>query len=291
MRNRIIASWSLLWLLCLIIPAGSAFSQSKGVFWEISGNGLKEPSYLLGTVHLLCEDEFRLDTMLVEKMKRAQALVLEVDLDDPKLGIAMMSKMHNEGGETINDFLTETQYDTIRELLKERTGLDIEMMRSLRPFMLMSLIYPSLLECETRSYEGELMKLAKSRNLDIHGLESVEDQLSVFDQIPLAEQYATFYEYALDLEKGRAEFQQLIAAYHNEDLDLLLKMVADSPEYRDYQDILLNNRNHNWIEPMGGWMRKGPVFFAVGAGHLGGENGVIQLLRNEGYRMNRLKRD
>ncbi|MCC5938045.1 MAG: TraB/GumN family protein [Lunatimonas sp.] len=264
--------------------------QDQGVFWEISGNGLSKPSYLMGTVHLLCEDELQLGGVLTEKLAGSKALILEVDLDDPNLAISMMSKMHNEGGESITDYLSDGEYKEIRNLLMERTGVDIGMLKKLRPFMLMSLIYPSLLECETKSYESELMKLAKSTKAEIHGLESVDDQLSVFDQIPLDEQYRSFYEYAMDLDKGRVEFQRLIKAYRDEDIELLVKMVSESPEYRDYQDILLDNRNLNWIEPMGKWMREGPVFFAVGAGHLGGENGLIQLLKNEGYRLKRIER-
>lgn len=274
--------------LSLIIPS---LAQGQGVFWEISGDDLAKPSYLFGTVHLLCDTEFKIGPTMVEKLKDSNALVLEVDLDDPALALSMMSKMHNEGGESITDFLSAEEYDEIRSLLMERTGVDIGMMKRLRPFMLMSLIYPSLLECETKSYEGELIKIAKASQTEIYGLESVEDQLSVFDQIPLADQYRSFYDYALDLDKGRLEFQKLIKAYREEDIELLVKMVSESPEYRDYQDILLNDRNLNWVDPMGEWMRKGPVFFAVGAGHLGGENGLIQLLRNEGYRLKRLDRE
>ncbi|EON77745.1 hypothetical protein ADIS_1664 [Lunatimonas lonarensis] len=267
------------------------FAGAQGVFWEISGQGLSRPSYLLGTVHLLCDSEFQMGANVVEKLADSNALVLEVDLDDPALALSMMSKMHNEGGESITDFLSADEYAKIRSLLMERTGVDIGMLKKLRPFMLMSLIYPSLLECETKSYEGELIKLAKSAKKEIYGLESVEDQLSVFDQIPLDEQYRSFYEYASDLDKGRVEFRKLIKAYREEDIEVLVKMVSESPEYRDYQDVLLNDRNHNWVDPMGEWMRNGSVFFAVGAGHLGGENGLIQLLRNEGYRLKRLDRE
>lgn len=277
--------------VCLyFVLAFPVTGKAQGVFWEITGNGLAKSSYLMGTVHLMCEEEFQLGAVLTDRLSESKALILEVDLDDPNLAISMMSKMHNEGGESITDYLSESEYGEIRSLLMERTGVDIGMLKKLRPFMLMSLIYPSLLECETKSYESELMKLAKSSKVGIHGLESMEDQLSVFDQIPLDEQYRSFYEYAMDLDKGRIEFQKLIKAYREEDIELLVKMVSESPEYRDYQEILLDNRNLNWIEPMGEWMREGPVFFAVGAGHLGGENGLIQLLRNEGYRLKRIDR-
>lgn len=276
-------------LLLFFLLALPAEAQEEGVFWEISGNGLSKPSYLLGTIHLICEGEFNLGDKLLRKLEDSKALVLEVDMDDPTLAMSMFSKMHNEGGEDITDFLSKEEYETIRSLLMERTGMDIEMVRKMRPFMLMSLVYPGLMECETMSYESELMKVAKSSKTEIMGLESVNDQLSVFDQIPLEEQYRSFYEYAANLEKGREEFKKLVQAYKDENIGLLVKMVSESPEYRDYQDILLDNRNLNWMDPMGELMEKGPVFFAVGAGHLGGENGLLQLLRNQGYRLKRLE--
>lgn len=275
-------------LFCMIL-GNTLQGQDEGVFWKISGNGLSRPSYLFGTIHLICEEEFHLGKEVESKLIESKVLILEVDLDDPSLALSMLSKMHNEGGETITDFLTKEEYEHTRSLLMERTGMDIGMLKSMRPFMLMSLIYPNLMECETKSYENELMRIAKSRKLEVKGLESVDDQLSVFDQIPLEDQYRSFYEYAGNLDKGRQEFKKLIKAYNKEDIGQLVQMVADSPEYRDYQDILLDNRNRNWIEPMGELMKKGPVFFAVGAGHLGGEHGLIQLLKYEGYKLTRLE--
>lgn len=265
------------------------FCQEEGVFWKISGEGIKKPSYLFGTIHLICAEDFHLSETIVNKLEKADALILEVDMDDPLLALTIMAKMHNEGGEEITDYLTEEEYQKTRDLLKERTGMDIEMLKTTRPLMLMSLIYPSLLECDTKAYENELLKLAKKNNKEVYGLESVDDQLSIFDQIPLEEQYRSFYEYAGNLEKGKEEFRRLIEAYKKEEISLLVKMVSESPEYRDYQDILLDRRNKNWINPMKKLMAEGPVFFAVGAGHLGGNSGIIQLLINEGYELHRVE--
>jgi uncharacterized protein len=267
----------------------SSFCQADGVFWKISGKELKKPSYLFGTIHLICEGDFFISDQLIRKLQRADALVLEVDMDDPSLTLTMLSKMHNEDGEKITDFLTKEEYQSTRELLIERTGRDIETMKSMRPFILMSLIYPSLLECETKAVESELLVLAKTQNIEILGLESVDDQLSIFDQIPLEDQYRSFYEYVGDLERGRKEFRGLIEAYKKGEIELLVKMVSDSPEYKDYQDILLHDRNRNWIQPMEEFMRQGSIFFAVGAGHLGGEKGLVHLLRKKGYTVEKME--
>lgn len=279
----------------LIIVAGifligslSAIGQEEGVFWKISGNGLTKSSYLFGTIHLICEQDFLMSERVSNKLAQANALVLEIDMDDPSLQMTMMANIYNEEGQKITDFLSEEEYQEIRTFLKERTGMDMDMLKTMRPMVLMSLIYPNLLECETKAFEKELMDLAKARDIEIIGLESVNDQLSLFELIPLEEQYRSFYTYADNLEKGKKEFKKLIESYKEEDISALLQLVSESPEYKDYQEVLLDQRNLNWIDPMALMMKKGSMFFAVGAGHLAGDSGLIQLLKKEGYSVERL---
>jgi uncharacterized protein YbaP (TraB family) len=63
----------------------------------------------------------------------------------------------------------------------------------------------------------------------------------------------------------------------------MVSMMGEEESLGGYEDLLLVTRNKNWIPVMGEMMKTQPVFFAVGAGHLGGKNGVIALLRQEGY--------
>ncbi|MFO7823634.1 MAG: TraB/GumN family protein [Cyclobacterium sp.] len=271
-----------------LIGSFSAIGQEEGVFWKISGNGLTKSSYLFGTIHLICEQDYLMSERVSNKLAQANALVLEIDMDDPSLQMTMMANIYNEDGQKITDFLSEEEYQEIRTFLKERTGMDMDMLKTMRPMVLMSLIYPNLLECETKAFEKELMDLAKASDIEIMGLESVNDQLSLFELIPLEEQYRSFYTYADNLEKGKKEFKKLIESYKEEDISALLQLVSESPEYKDYQEVLLDQRNLNWIDPMALMMKKGSMFFAVGAGHLAGDSGLIQLLKKEGYSVERL---
>jgi hypothetical protein len=214
--------------------------------------------------------------------------VLEIDMDDPHLQADMRDNLYNKDGQKINDFLTKEEYQTVRTFLKERTGMDMDMLQEMHPMVLMSLIYNNLLECESKSFENELMMLAKAAKMEVTGLETVEEQMSLFDLIPLKDQYQSFYSYVSDLEKGQEEFRQLVKAYKEEKILDLLEMVSVSPEYKDYLDIMLSDRNKNWIAPMTQIMNESSAFFAVGAGHLGGENGLINLLKNKGYEVNRI---
>ncbi|WP_162341983.1 TraB/GumN family protein [Cyclobacterium salsum] len=277
-------------ILCIYfsLVAVTVFSQDEGVFWKISGKDLETSSYLFGTIHLMCEDDFQISQQVSKRLGLAEALVMEVDLDDPALYGNMMENMYNEDGQKITDFLSETEYEKIRNFLKERTGMDMDRMQRMRPMILMSLIYPNLLECETMAFESELMKLANAENISVLGLESVEEQLAFFEQIPLKEQYRSFFNYTENLEQGKEEFRKLLSSYREEDIAQLLELVTESPEYMDYKDVLVDQRNENWIKTMGAMMQKGTMFFAVGAGHLAGEKGLIRLLKKEGYFLERV---
>jgi len=270
-------------IVVFIAYATSGISQEKGLFYEITGNGLEAPSYLFGTIHIICENDFYLGKNVKERVAAAHKLVLEIDLDDPNIMQIVFANINNPSGEKITDYLDEDQFKATQQFLLENAAVDIGMMKSMRPFMLLSMLYPKMLECETKAYELELMKIAKENEMPVLGLESIEDQLSVFENIPLEEQYKNLYDYVSDFEKGRKEFKKLIETYNSKDIERMVEMVGESPEYKNYQDIMLDNRNHNWINPMKTLMAEGKMFFAVGAGHLGGEKGLLNLLRREGY--------
>lgn len=279
----------ILMLGAFIAYVNFGFCQEKGLFYEITGNGLESPSYLFGTIHIICEDDFYLGQNVHDKVIEAQKLVLEIDLDDPNMMQVVFANINNPSGEKITDYLDEDQFQATQQFLLENAAVDIGMMKSMRPFMLLSMLYPKMLECETKAYELELMKIAKENEMPVLGLESIEDQLSVFESIPLDEQYKNLYDYVSDFEKGRKEFKKLIETYSSKDIERMVEMVGESPEYKNYQDIMLDNRNSKWIAPMKAMMEEGKMFFAVGAGHLGGEKGLLSLLKKEGYNISLLE--
>jgi len=273
----------LLVIFAFFAYASSGICQEKGLFYEITGNGIESPSYLFGTIHIICEKDFFLGKNVQDKVVAARKLVLEIDLDDPNMMQVVFANINNPDGEQITDYLNDEQFQATQQFLLENAAIDIGMMKSMRPFMLLSMLYPKMLECETKAYELELMKIAKENEMPVLGLETIEDQLMVFENIPLSEQYKNLYDYVSDFEKGRKEFRKLIDTYSSKDIERMVEMVGESPEYKNYQDIMLDNRNVNWIEPMKTMMKDGKMFFAVGAGHLGGKKGLINLLREEGY--------
>lgn len=273
-------------LLCLLsISFTHAQDLENSLLWKISGNGLEQSSYLFGTIHITC------DATLEDKVKKAldetTHLVLELDADDPSLQTKMLAGMYMKDGKTLKDYTTEKEYAKIDSLFKERMGFSVEMINNVKPILISAMFYPNFLNCDTpQSYEEELMKVAKSQNEEVEGLETVEEQLKIFDDIPYEEQVKDLIRSANnDLEYDKKLFEKMYEIYEAEDIDAMLDMMNDDnyAAISNHQDEFLSSRNKKWIPKIGEFAKKEPTFFGVGAGHLAGKEGVIQLLRKAGY--------
>ena len=264
----------------------NAQELEKSLLWKISGNGLNKPSYLFGTIHLTCDTS--LDANTLNALEATEQLYLELDMDDKSIQMQMMKLMMMKDGAKLSTLLSPEDFKILDEFMKKNLNMSAKMFDSFKPFMISSMLFPKMLDCKSQSVESELMKITKEQNEEIFGLEKAEDQMKVFDEISYQDQADELLKTVKDnLEKDKKEFQEMITIYQNKDIEGMLKMMSDSDNKitSENQDILLNNRNKNWIPIMVKIMKDKPTFFGVGAGHLAGEEGVIKLLRKKGYKV------
>ena len=264
----------------------NAQELEKSLLWKISGNGLKKPSYLFGTIHLTCDTS--LDANTLNALEATEQLYLELDMDDKSIQMQMMKLMMMKDGAKLSTLLSPEDFKILDEFMKKNLNMSAKLFDSFKPFMISSMLFPKMLDCKSQSVESELMKITKEQNEEIFGLEKAEDQMKVFDEISYQDQADELLKTVKDnLEKDKKEFQEMITIYQNKDIEGMLKMMSDSDNKitSENQDILLNNRNKNWIPIMVKIMKDKPTFFGVGAGHLAGEEGVIKLLRKKGYKV------
>jgi uncharacterized protein YbaP (TraB family) len=130
----------------------------------------------------------------------------------------------------------------------------------------------------------ELYDKANTSGKTVGGLETMAYQMSLFDSIPYKDQAQMLLDAIRGTSLESDMFEETVELYKHQDIEAMVAMVGESEE-GNYEDVLLNNRNHNWIPIMEKKMKKGSVFFAVGAGHLGGQEGVIRLLKKAGYEL------
>jgi len=262
------------------------------LLWEISGNHLTKPSYLFGTMHLLCAADAQLSDSLRYAISNAKQVYFEIDLDNMMETLGAMRYLNMNNNTKLSDLLTEAEYERVKDYFKKnKTMLPMSMMEHLKPYFITSLISESKFPCaEKDGMEQVIMKEAKKDDKPINGLETVQFQASVFDSIPYKRQ-------AKDLLKmidsagvaGDSSDAQLIEVYRRQDLNKMQEMTADEEGMGDFLDLLLYSRNASWAKKMPAIMRDAPALFAVGAGHLGGEKGVINLLRKAGFTVRPMK--
>lgn len=271
-------------------------AEENSLLWEISGKELQQPSYLFGTIHLIGEEDFILTDITKTSFAKAERVTFEIDMEDmTDISVLMpvMMKAFMSDGSSLRTLLNDEDYELVKNHF-EKMGLPMMMMERIKPMFLSALAEGdmSALEGESGgsvSYEMELMKMAQDQEKEIEGLETMEYQMSIFDSIPYETQAEMLVESIKSADAQNDELNEMVELYKTQDLDGLQKMMENSAEVAEFNDILLVQRNKNWIPVMAKQMTDQPTFFAVGAGHLGGETGVIALLRAEGYTVKPLR--
>lgn len=260
---------------------------SNGLLYKISGNNLQKPSYLFGTIHIICPtDLFGMDE-LETYFNQTDRLFLELDMDNPETMTKMMTALNLPDGKTLQDYLTPEKYSKVDEMFKNIIGVPVSMFGKFNPTGLSVVIStsPKSTGCLVpASYETKFVELAAKSNKTIDGLETVEDQIAAISKTPLQKQAEDLYKLSLDPEKAINQFKEMLSVYKQKDSEKLteyiIKNSADNPEF---QTELLDARNKNWIPKIEKAIAEKPTFFAVGGGHLGGKTGVVNLLREKGY--------
>ena len=268
-----------------------ANKDDNSLLWEISGNGLRSPSYLFGTFHLMCKNDIRFSESLKTAIASTSETWLEMDLDDPSTMLGALFLMKMNDGKKLADLYTADEYKRLDNFFRDSLHYSLNLFKNMKPAFLEAMLYTKMLPCtNVKGVEEELMKLAKENKKEIKGFETMAFQASVFDSIPYTDQAKELLKDIDSLNSYRKYFDTMVMVYKSQRLDAIEKLFSKSEfGMDDNRDLLLDNRNKNWIEQLKTIMKKDPVFIAVGAGHLVGEYGLIMLLRKEGYNVRPLE--
>ncbi len=260
----------------------------NSMLWEVSGNGLNKPSYLYGTIHVICPDDLKIDSLARASFKSSEQLYLELDMDDPEMAEKMQKTMI--GKTHLRYLLDEKNYEKLANFFKDRVGYSIDMLGMIKPFYLLSFTYSPMIGCsQPVSVESSFLRMATEQTKSVYGLETLEDQAKVFDNIPQKDQADMLYEYVHNFDKMQEAFQEMLKQYRNQDLVGLMNSASVSNlKNEKFEHSLVNKRNERWAREIPQIASKKATFFAFGAAHLGGENGVISLLRKAGYKVKAL---
>lgn len=259
-------------------------SDENALLWKVTKN--EQVGYIYGTIHISCDAE--LDQNVKQALDNSNQLVLEVDLSDPTLQMKMMQQMFLPDQKSAADYLSEEEYELLKNYVNENVKMipSFSLVKSMKPLFLSGIITQSLLSCSNQTgYDDLLMKEAQQKKLSVSGLETIEEQISVLDQIPTQKVYDEIIESLKEDQKEDINMiHEMIKHYKNADLMALKKLLIDADSViNDFSDVALDQRNKKWIPKIKKHLSENKPFIGFGAAHLIGENGVIELLRKVGY--------
>lgn len=277
--------FSCLFPLQLAAQKAAAKADNNGLLFEISGKGLAKPSYIFGTFHILCPTDMLPMDKFAPYVSGVDQMVMEIDMDDPAEVGSMAAGAAMSDGKTIKDLLTAEQYTKVDEMFKNTIGVSVDRVNMLKPSILSVVVItnPKMFGCSPSSYELSFVKLASEGKKPIYGLETVAFQSKVLD-VSLEKQAESLVEMTKNPQKSVDELKKVIQVYKEQDVDKLRAAAVDQDSSdAEFNKKVIDERNASWLPKIEAFIKDKPTFIAVGAGHLGGDSGVIRLLRARGY--------
>lgn len=272
----------------------SVFAQTKvtefpmtesSLLWRISGPEVKGDSYLFGTMHLIEKEYFIFPKKLEKQVRKTDVLVMEL-AGLPNQMEATGYVMLKEG--SFFDFFTQEETDSILMWAKEKFGMGEDTFRKsfskMKPFAVTQLGVQLHFIGKTESYEMSFERIAKENDVRIKGLETIAEQMALFDNLTKEQQAAMVMENIRTGDEAIELIKRMQVTYNKQQIDELYEMIAsEGGVISEEQGKFLDDRNENWIPQIKTFVKEQNAFIAVGAGHLGGPNGVIRLLEKEGF--------
>lgn len=289
----------------------AAVSINAQLLYKISGNDLEKPSYIIGTHHLA-------NVGFVEKINGVKEALTETEqvygelkwdvMANPDSLKAMQEKMMLPEGQTLKTILTPEQYKRLDAFMTAKMGAGMSnpmveaQMGKLTPmalvtqFQVLLFLMNHMGEFDPSStFDQYFQAQAQKNNLPCGGLETMSFQAQVlYGSTPMERQVEQLM-CLIDNEQFNVQMlEEMTKAFYAQDLDALkkamdVKLGTSCDSTPEEEAALIDNRNADWLSKMPAIMKQAPTFFAVGAGHLPGEKGVLQLLRNAGYTVEGVK--
>lgn len=292
-------------LACLSLTscAQAGNKQETGLLWKISGNKLEQPSYLFGTHHLVQLSFLENIDGVEEAFMATEQTVGEVDMNnmgDMQMHLMMASIMPD--GESYQNLMNEDDRALLDATLQEYVGAGLNQFGQMKPAMLNTLLsvmmykkfYPS--EEDGLSMDEYFQKKANNLTRPTLGLETVQDQIDVlFGSQSIERQAESLLCTIKNIDYGKKQIDKLMTAYYAQDLTAMAKLYEEEdsdnpcPSTQEEKDELNKERNQLWMEKLPEMMSNKPSFIAVGCLHLVGEDGLINQLRKEGYKVEAVK--
>ncbi len=282
MNTRLYTVFLLLFPLFLANQAKA--QEEKSLLWEISGNGLEQPSYLYGTMHVGDKRAHNFSDATHKAFGQSKAFAGELNMEEVDQ-LAILNLMKLPEGESLKDIYTDEEWTKIETYFHDRLHGDVNDFASYNTFFVYSLILQSTMKNQKgQAVDMYFFQEAKKDGKKLLGLEKVEEQMNAINSMPTEEQKKMLLE-TVESKKGSSEkgMKKMLKYYAKGDLEKLQEISMNEEMSTEFEANFITIRNHNMADRMVPIMNDQSTFVAVGALHLPGEEGVIKLLRKKGF--------
>ena len=287
-----IPAYQLLVTLVCILFASTLFAteSQKGLFWQIKKSGVKA-SYVFGTIHSEDIRVNKLPNKIQFYFDKANSVSLEMLLDMPTMLKASAAMLITDEDQSLDKLIGEELFTQVTEALRKYNVPPI-IAKRLKPWAIVATL--STPPPESGDFlDLFLYKEAMKLEIDTYGLEKVEEQLSVFENLSLKEQIILLEETIEHIDEMPEMFAKLHELYLQRDLtelqkfsiEYMMKNSENKALTNTFYKRIVNDRNITMVDRMIKRLREGNAFIAVGALHLPGEKGILKLLENKGYKI------
>lgn len=283
-------------LLLLTVPAEvhaqpAQPSAGKHSLWKVQGKSTAV--YLLGSVHVLKKEDYPLPTPLEAAFSNSAIVAFETDIDameKPEVMMKMATKGMLPAGQTLHDQLSPAVYASFSNHV-QKTGMPVAMFESFAPAMAaIALVALELRKMDLDPEQGldkHFFAEARQREKKIVPLETIDFQIGLLTGFTRDEGELMMKSTLKDLDTMEKDFTELLTAWKTGNSGALEKLLNEAMEEAPViYKRMVTDRNVTWLPRIEEWLNgKDPALVVVGAGHLVGKNGVIELLKKKGYRV------
>ena len=290
---------TLLMLLCIVV-----FSANAQLLWKVSGKDLSQPSYIFGTHHLApisITDSIAGFKQAMNETQQVYGELLMEKMQTPENIQKMQQAVVMPGDTTLHTLFNESQYDSVAVVIKQLMGIDLKMLDKMKPAFISNQMALILAMKVLKGFNPQeqldtwVQSEAKKSGKATAGLETMDFQMHVlFNSQSLQRQAEQLIHSVINMEQMEKQVLKITSAYMSQDLKKLEtafteKMGNASDPLPEEEETLIYGRNANWAKIMPAIMKEKPTLFAVGSGHLPGERGVLNLLKQQGYTIEPVK--
>lgn len=277
---------ALLWLVAVVVLPHNLFAQknttANSLLWEISGNGMPHNAYLFGTMHVKDKRAFDFSQNMTNAFDTCKSFAMEIALE-PDIYKDIFKMMVADESYHIEDYLKPEELSKIDNFLKKEFGFKLEYFKQIKPVFLYIIMSGTGMSVDNEHFLDEYLFLkAKQEEKTVIGIETLEEQINALDGLSIKEQLQLVLDAVDSFNKNKKLEQKLLKYYQKQELSEIAKLIEASSDEK-VSKLLLTNRNYVMADRIANFIPKESTFVAIGAGHLPGKEGVIELLRKKGF--------